>query len=72
MTTTAGARHQRIRERAHQLWEAHQGPDQSPEWFWHQAAAQIRAEEAARDEGLNGSFSTQEPLTGAGSQTLVT
>jgi hypothetical protein len=36
---------EKIRERAHQLWEAEGKPDGQEERFWHEAERQLREEQ---------------------------
>lgn len=42
---TNGDREQRIRERAYRLWEQAGQPEGREEEFWHQATAEIEAED---------------------------
>jgi hypothetical protein len=42
-------REQRVRERAHQLWQQAGEPEGKDEQFWHEAEAQIEAEDRAKE-----------------------
>ncbi len=66
MTTPASAREQRIRERAYELWEQRQGAQHDAAYFWHQARADIAADEAAYDDSLEGSFPASDPPAHSG------
>jgi hypothetical protein len=68
MTTSMSAREQRVRERAYELWEQDhaRGLHQGPEAYWHQAWAEIEADEAAYDGAVEESFPASDPPAHSG------
>ncbi|MBR0664421.1 DUF2934 domain-containing protein [Roseomonas hellenica] len=64
---------QRIRERAHQLWEEAGSPQASDQHFWFLAKREIDQQEAQLDQEVAGSFPASDPpsssvITGATGQ----
>jgi hypothetical protein len=58
---SAEDRHARIRDRAYDLWERAGRPEDTGEKFWHQASAEIDAEEARFSQAQTGDSTVAEP-----------
>lgn len=52
---------QRIREKAHQLWEEAGSPEGDDQRFWFQAKVEIDHEETKLDKEVAGSFPASDP-----------
>jgi hypothetical protein len=57
---------QRIRKRAHELWEEAGCPEGQAMHDWHEAERQVRADEEAYDETLEESFPASDPPAHSG------
>lgn len=56
---------QRIREKAHQLWEEAGSPEGTDQHFWFLAKVEIDREEAKVDKEVAGSFPASDPPSSA-------
>ena len=58
--------HQRIRERAHALWQAAGHPHGRHDEFWLQAERELHGDEAHRDSSLADTFPASDPPASSG------
>lgn len=76
MPDEAALLEQRIREKAHQLWQEAGAPEGSDQHFWLLAQREIEGEEAQLDGEIAGSFPASDPpstsvVTGATGETAT-